>query len=401
MAGRHPGLTETVPRRRLTVLGATGSIGASTLDLIAETPGAFDITALTGYDNVDRLIELARLHRPKLAVIGTAAHYQALREGLAGTGIEAAAGEAALIEAATRDCECVIAAMVGLAGLKPALASLKRGRRIGLANKECLVSAGDVFMRRVAAAGCDLVPVDSEHSAVFQALAGADLGHVERITITASGGPFRTWDQARLATATVEDALRHPSWSMGRKITIDSATLFNKGLELIEAHHLFPIGFDRIDAVVHPQSIVHAFVAYIDGAVVAQLASPDMRTPIALALSHPGRMPAATRRLDLATLGPLTFEPTDPVRFPALRIVREAMSAGGTAPAILNAANEIAVEAFLDRRLGFLEIAKVVEQALTQASGRGAILSADSLDNVLSADRLGRDLANQLVGRAV
>lgn len=383
--------------RRISLLGATGSIGASTLDLIGRTPEAFRLAAITGHANVELLAELARRHNPELAVIGDVAHYAALKRLLAGTDIEVAAGEAALIEAARRPADCVIAAMVGLAGLRPALAALEQGSRVGLANKECLVSAGTLFMRRVTETGSELVPVDSEHSAVLQALHGADLASVERITITASGGPFRTWSQAQLAEATVEDALKHPNWSMGRKITIDSATLFNKGLELIEANHLFAVGHERIDAVVHPQSIVHAFVSYIDGSVMAQLACPDMRTPIAVSLSWPQRMPAPTRVLDLASMGPLTFEPTDPVRFPALRLAREVMRRGGTAPAVLNAANEVAVEAFLARRIGFLDIARLVADCLEQADARGAIQTADALDDVLQADSVGRDLTRAMI----
>lgn len=383
--------------RRISVLGATGSIGASTLDLIGRTPEAFQLAAITGNTNVEVLADLARRHRPEVAVIGDPAHYASLKRLLAGTGIEVAAGRAALVDAARRPADCVIAAMVGLAGLKPALAALEQGTRVGLANKECLVSAGTLFMRRVAETGCDLVPVDSEHSAVMQALCGADLATVERITITASGGPFRLWPLERLKDATVEDALKHPNWSMGRKITIDSATLFNKGLELIEADHLFAVGPARIDAVVHPQSIVHAFVAYIDGSVMAQLASPDMRTPIALSLSWPRRMRAPTRVLDLAQMGPLTFEPTDPVRFPALRLAREVMQRGGTAPAVLNAANEVAVEAFLARRVGFLDIARLVADCLEQADVRGVIHAADALDDVVLADEVARDLTRAMV----
>jgi 1-deoxy-D-xylulose-5-phosphate reductoisomerase len=383
--------------RRVSVLGATGSIGTSTLDLIGAAPDAFEIVALTGNTNVDLLADLALRHRARLAVIGESRHYGRLAERLSGAGIEVAAGEAALVEAASRPADCVIAGMVGLAGLKPALAAVDQGRRVGLANKECLVSAGTVFMRRVNEAGAELIPVDSEHSAVLQGLAGADLDSVERITITASGGPFRTWSLERLATATVEDALKHPNWTMGRKITIDSATLFNKGLELIEAAHLFPVGHDRIDAVVHPQSIVHALVGYVDGSVVAQLAMPDMRTPIALSLSWPARMVTPTHRLDLARIGTLTFEPTDPVRFPALRLAREALERGGTAPAVLNAANEIAVEAFLSGRATFLDIARMVATCLELADKRGVIQSADSLDAVMAADGSAREAARSLV----
>jgi 1-deoxy-D-xylulose-5-phosphate reductoisomerase len=378
---------------RLTVLGATGSIGKSTLDLTGRTPDAFEIVALTAQSNVDELAMLAKRHRAKAAVIGDAALLGALRTALAGTTIEALAGPEALVEAASRPADCVMAAIVGAAGLQPTFAAARQGTRIALANKECLVSAGDVFIDAVRASGAELLPVDSEHSAAFQALAGADLDSIDKITLTASGGPFRTWSKEQLANATPEQALKHPNWSMGSKITIDSATLMNKGLELIEAFHLFPVGVDKLDCIVHPQSIVHCLVSYKDGSVLAQMAPPDMRTPIAVALAWPGRMSAPTEKLDLARLGTLTFEAPDEQRFPALRVAKAALRRGDTAPAVLNAANEIAVAAYLDRRLKFLEIANLVEDALDAAERQGVIRKAGGLDDILAIDAEARRLA--------
>ncbi len=383
---------------RLTVLGATGSVGSSTLDLVACEPESFEIIALTAQTQVDKLAEQALRFRPRIAVIGDESLYRQLADRLAGSGIMAAAGDAAIIAAAEEPADCVMAAIMGSAGLRPTLAAASHGVRVALANKECLVSAGQVFMDAIAAGGAELLPVDSEHSAVLQALGGNSTDAVERIDITASGGPFRTWAAADIATARCEDALKHPNWSMGRKITIDSATLMNKGLELIEAHHLFSVGLDRLGVVVHPQSIVHCLVSFTDGSTIAQLAMPDMRTPIALALSWPGRMRAPTRRLDLTAVGQLTFEKPDEVRFPALRLAREALQAGGTAPAVLNAANEVAVEAFLDRRIGFLDIAATVAKCLDAAGGAGFLVAARSLDDVLAVDAAARRLARDMIG---
>ena len=301
------------------MLGATGSVGRSTLDLIGRNPDMFEVVALTGNSNVDALAEQAVRHGARLAVVGDDRHYAALKARLAGTGIEAGAGAAALAEAAMRPADCVVAGIIGAAGLRPTLAAVSQGRRVALANKECLVLAGRMFMQAVRDAGTELLPVDSEHSAVFQAMAGSDPATIERIVLTASGGPFRTWSREQLARATPEEALCHPNWSMGRKITIDSATLMNKGLELIEAYHLFPVEPAQLEVVVHPQSIVHALVEFCDGSMLAQLASPDMRTPIALSLAWPARMAAPTKRLDLVELGQLSFERPDEGRFQALR----------------------------------------------------------------------------------
>lgn len=398
LASEPPALEPSRPMR-LSILGATGSIGKSTLDLVSRAPERFEIGALTAQANVRELASLARLHRAKLAVIGDENLLGDLRDSLAGTDIEAAAGPDALVEAAQRPADCVMAAIVGAAGLRPTFAAAAQGSRIALANKECLVSAGHVFTSEVARYGAELLPVDSEHSAAFQALAGADPKTIEKIVLTASGGPFRTWSRQALEQATPAEALKHPNWSMGAKITIDSATLMNKGLELIEAFHLFPVSVDALDCVVHPQSIVHCLVSYIDGSVLAQLAPPDMRTPIAVALAWPQRMTAPTEKLDLARLGSLTFEAPDESRFPALRVARAALRRGDTAPAILNAANEVAVKAFLDGRLWFLGIAALVEATLEAAEKQGAICPAHCLDDVLAVDALARRLAEANLDR--
>jgi 1-deoxy-D-xylulose-5-phosphate reductoisomerase len=380
-------------RRRVTVLGATGSVGRSTLDLVGRNPQLFEVVALTANRNAEALAELAIRHRARLAVLAEEACYRELKDRLAATGIEAAAGHAALIEAASRSADCVMAGIIGAAGLRPTLAAVAQGRRVALANKECLVCAGETFMDAVREAGTELVPVDSEHSAVFQALAGVDPAAIERIVLTASGGPFRTWSLDRLEQATPEQALAHPNWSMGRKISIDSATLMNKGLELIEAYHLFPVEPAQLEVVVHPQSIVHALVGYRDGSMLAQLASPDMRTPIAAGLTWPARMSAPTKRIDLVELGTLTFERPDEQRFRALGLARQALQNGGMAPAVLNAANEVAVEAFLTGRLKFLHIAQLVAETLELAGGRGLLAHKSDIGEVLATDAAARELA--------
>jgi 1-deoxy-D-xylulose-5-phosphate reductoisomerase len=390
--------TPAVARKRVTVLGATGSVGKSTLDLIGRNAHLFEVVALTARSNVEALAELAVRHRASLAVVADDTCYGALKERLSGSGIEVAAGAAALVAAAVRPADCVMAGIIGGAGLRPTLAAVSQGRRVALANKECLVLAGEIFMKAVRQAGTELVPVDSEHSAVFQSIAGADPASIERIVLTASGGPFRTWSLEELAHATPQQALCHPNWIMGRKITIDSATLMNKGLELIEAYHLFPVEPGQLEVVVHPQSIVHALVAYRDGSMLAQLASPDMRTPIALSLSWPNRMDAPTKRLDLVEIGQLSFERPDEQRFKALGLARQAMQQGGTAPAVLNAANEIAVEAFLAGRLGFLQIAQLVAETLEMAERQGVLGSAQDLSAVLATDATARRLALNLLG---
>ncbi len=382
--------------QRLTILGATGSIGQSTLDVVAHDSEAFEIVALTAQSNVAALARAAITHRAQRAVIGDTALYADLKAALAGTSVEAAAGAAALIEAAEMPADCLMAAIVGAAGLAPTLAAVRQGRRIALANKECLVAAGELFMAAARENGAEILPVDSEHSAIFQALAGADPASIDRIILTASGGPFRTWTKDAIARVTPEQALKHPNWSMGRKITIDSATLMNKGLEVIEAFHLFPARLDQIEVLVHPQSIIHSMVAYRDGSMMAQLGSPDMRTPIAVALAWPARMPAPVARLDLAAASALTFEAPDHERFPALSLARSAVTRGGAAPAILNAANEIAVEAFLDRRIAFPQIAQVVAETLEWGE-RGTASAPRQLSEVLALDGESRKVATDRV----
>jgi len=390
--------TRAVRPRRISVLGATGSIGESTLDLIGRDPSAYQVVALTGGHNAARLAELAILHRAELAVIADPDGYAALRAGLAGTGIEVGAGEEALLEAASRPADWVMAAIVGAAGLKPTLEAVRQGSLTALANKECLVSAGDIFMAEVARAKATLLPVDSEHSAVMQMMTGARPEQIELVCLTASGGPFRRWSLDEMRDARPEQALNHPNWSMGPKVTIDSATLMNKGLELLEAHHLFSLPPTKLDVLIHPQSIVHCLVHLSDGSVLAQMSCPDMRTPIAYSLAWPERMHAPTKRLDLAELGTLTFEAPDEKRFPALRLAREVLAAGGSAGTVLNAANEIAVEAFLAGRIGFLAITGLVETTLEANDG---LIGAErsTVEDVLAIDAEARASARSLLGR--
>jgi len=375
--------------RRVTLLGATGSIGRSTLDLIARNPDDFAVEALTANRSVEALAREARAFGARLAVVADPACYGALKEALAGSGIEAAAGPQALVEAAGRPSELVVAAIVGAAGLAPTLAAVRRGAAVVLANKEALVCAGTLMTAEVARHGATLLPADSEHNAVFQVFESEQRHAIERIVLTASGGPFRTLSREAMAAVTPAQAVAHPNWDMGAKISVDSATMMNKGLELIEAHHLFGLPEERIEILVHPQSVVHSLVGYADGSMLAQLGAPDMRTPLAYCLAWPRRMAAPVDRLDLAALGRLTFEAPDAERFPALRLAREALRAGGGAPAALNAANEVAVEAFLAGRLGFLEIAAVAEAALE----RLASAPAETLEAVLEIDREARALA--------
>jgi 1-deoxy-D-xylulose-5-phosphate reductoisomerase len=384
--------------RRISVLGATGSIGESTLDLIGRDPSSYQVVALTGGCNVTRLAELAVQHRTELAVIADPRGYATLRDALVGTDIEVGAGEEALLEAAGRPADWVMAAIVGAAGLKPTLEAVRQGSLTALANKECLVSAGDIFMAEVARAKTTLLPVDSEHSAAMQAMAGCRPERIERVCLTASGGPFRCWSVDQMRAARPDQALNHPNWSMGQKVTIDSATLMNKGLELLEAHHLFSLPVAKLDVLIHPQSIVHCLVHLSDGSVLAQLSCPDMRTPIAYSLAWPERMAAPTKRLDLAELGTLSFEAPDEHRFPALRLAREVLDAGGSAGTVLNAANEVAVEAFLAEKIGFLAIASLVEATL--AANTGLTTSRrGSVDDVLAIDAEARASARSLLAR--
>ena len=350
--------------KSVSILGATGSVGKSTLDLIRRDLPNFHVIALTANSDVDGLAEAAMAVSARHAVIGDPARYDDLKAALAGTGITIAAGPEAVIEAAAMEADWTMAAIVGCAGLMPTMAALERGQSLAFANKEALVSAGALMMEAARASGATLLPVDSEHNAIFQCLDRSAPKGVARIILTASGGPFRTWAKADMDVATPEQALKHPNWTMGAKITIDSATMMNKGLELIEAHWLFDMPSDRLDILFHPQSVVHSMVEYVDGSVLAQMGSPDMRIPIAHTLAWPERMETPVDRLDLAKVARLEFEPPDPVRFPALRLARAAMEAGGARPAILNAANEIAVAAFLARRLPFGRISAIVEQVL-------------------------------------
>lgn len=379
---RKPGTTP----RTVSILGATGSIGCNTLDLIRRNRGAYAVQALTANRNVELLTAQAREFRPALAVIADESLYGALKSALGGTGIEVAAGAQALVDAASRPAEWVMAAIVGAAGLAPTLAAIRRGATLALANKECLVCAGDLVMAEVERHHATLLPVDSEHNAIFQVFNFDQPEAVDRIILTASGGPFRTMTRTEMATVTPAQAVAHPNWDMGAKISVDSATMFNKGLELIEACHLFPVGPERIDILIHPQSVVHSLVSYVDGSVLAQLGSPDMRTPIAYTLGWPERLAAPTTRLNLAQIGQLNFEVPDPVRFPALRLAREALAAGGAAPTILNAANEVAVAGFLARKIGFLQIAEVVQTTLETLT----MVNPDGLEAVLEVDAYAR-----------
>lgn len=384
--------------KKITILGATGSIGESTLDLVARTPDAYDVVALTAHRNTERLAALARQHRAKFAVVADPDGYRDLADALAGSGVEVAAGQKALLEAAGRPADWVMAAIVGAAGLKPTLRAVRQGTAVALANKECLVSAGSVFMAEVARHGTTLLPVDSEHSAALQAMTGTEPNRIESVCLTASGGPFRTWTAEQMSEALPEQALKHPNWSMGAKVTIDSATLMNKGLELIEAHYLFGLPPAKLNVLVHPQSIVHCLVQMSDGAILAQMSSPDMRTPIAYSLSWPDRMHAPTERVDLAALGALTFEAPDAERFPALRIAKEAMDAGRCATTVLNAANEVAVAAFLEGRLGFLGIAGLVEATLVACDDLSA-QNPKIVEDVLEIDEEARRRARNWLPR--
>jgi 1-deoxy-D-xylulose-5-phosphate reductoisomerase len=380
-------------RRTVTILGSTGSVGCNTVSLLAEHTGAFEVEALTAGRNAALLAEQGRRLGAKLCVVADPAAYRDLKDALGGTGIEAAAGREGLLQAAGRPADCVIAAIVGAAGLEPTWQAIRAGTVIGLANKECLVCAGGLMTARVAEAGAALVPVDSEHSAIFQVFDFEHAHHVEGIILTASGGPFRTQPRERLAAVTPQQAVAHPNWAMGAKISVDSATMMNKGLELIEAFHLFPVRCDQIEIVIHPQSIVHSLVAYVDGSVLAQLGSPDMRTPIAYALAWPRRIATAAPRLRLADVAKLTFEAPDEDRFPALRLAREALQAGASAPAVLNAANEVAVHAFLSGEISFLDMTRVVEGALERADVR----PVGSLGDVIDIDAITRERAAELV----
>ncbi len=379
--------------RRVTILGSTGSVGRSTVDLLSREPERFPVEALTAQTNIALLAEQALMLKARLAVVGDEALLPELRQRLAGSGIETAAGSKAIVEAAARPADWVMAAIVGAAGLEPTLAAVRRGAIVALANKESLVCAGALVMREAALHGATILPVDSEHNAIFQVFDFDAPESVDRVILTASGGPFRTLSLGEMREATPAQAIAHPVWSMGAKISVDSATLMNKGLELIEASFLFPVPEPRIEVLIHPQSVIHSLVSYVDGSVLAQLGSPDMRTPIAVALAWPARMATPAGRLDLAAIAKLTFEVPDSARFPALNLARQALQTGGAAPTILNAANEIAVDAFLNGRIGFLDITRIVEQTLTRLPG-GAL---GDLDAVRQADQAARHYATRLI----
>ena len=387
-----------VAPRRLVILGATGSIGRSTADVIEGAPGGFVVAAVAGGRDGASLARMAIRLGAGFAAVSDPAAYGDLKAGLAGHGIEAAAGPQAVEAAALRESDLVVAAISGAAGVGPTHAALAAGRQVALANKECLVCAGDLFMRTAAQAGTRILPMDSEHNAIFQALGSNTAEDVEEMILTASGGPFRTWSAEAIAAATPEQALAHPNWSMGPKVTIDSASLMNKGLELIEAHHIFGIPAHKLGVLVHPQSIVHGLVSFADGAVVAGLACPDMKVPIAHCLGFPARVPTDARRLDLAAIATLSFEKPDFGRFPALSVAMAALEQGGAMPTVLNAANEIAVEAFLARQIGFMDIARIVE-ACCQAAARDTNgRTPQSVAEALDVDSSSRERARRLVG---
>ena len=381
--------------RRVSVLGATGSVGENTFDLLQRTQG-FEVVALTGGRNVARLAEMAIAVRAEVAVVAEDALLGDLRQALAGSGIEAASGSAAIAEAAARPADWVMSAIVGAAGLAPGMAALACGATLALANKESLVTAGPLILATAARHGARILPVDSEHSAIFQALAGEDISAVERIILTASGGALRDWPLERLASARLTDTLAHPNWVMGQRITIDSASMFNKALEVIEAKEFFGVTPDQIEVIIHPESIIHSAVGFHDGAVMAHLGTPDMRHAIGYALNWPDRQPLPVQRLDFATLGQLTFRAPDLARYPALRLAREVMQAGGMAGAVFNAAKEVALDFFIAGKIGFLEMSVLVEATLTRlASDSGFGKTATSLDEVLAMDHLARTVARE------
>ena len=379
--------------RKIAILGATGSIGKSTLDLVERSPERFEVSVVTAATNVEALADIVRRTGAKLAVVADESRYDDLAELLVGTNCRAAAGSGALIEAAAADADLVIAAIVGCAGLEPVMGAVEAGRTVALANKEALVTAGALMTDAARASGATLLPIDSEHNAIFQCLAGSRSADVSRLILTASGGPFRSASAETIRSATPAQAVAHPNWSMGAKISVDSATMMNKGLELIEAHYLFGLPSERIDIVVHPQSVVHSMVEFVDGSVLAQLGTADMRIPIAYALAWPERMATPAQKLDLAAIARLEFEAPDFDRFPALRLAREALEEGGAAPVVLNAANEIAVAGFLAGRLGFADIARVVHEAL-MANDYDMPLS---ISDVMEIDRVTRERAETML----
>jgi 1-deoxy-D-xylulose-5-phosphate reductoisomerase len=388
--------SDAVPKT-LVILGATGSIGRSTAEILKLHPNAFTVAAVAGGRDAAALAKTAVALKAGFAALADPAGYDALKSALAGTGIACAAGAEAVEEAARRPCDLVIGAIAGTAGMRPTFAAIEAGRTIALANKETLVCAGAAVMAAAKRHGATLLPLDSEHNAIFQALGDADWSSIERMTLTASGGPFRDWSAERIAAATVDQALAHPNWAMGPKVTIDSAGLINKGLELIEAHHLFGVPADRLDVVVHPQSVVHGLVSFADGSVTAGLALPDMRVPIAHCLTYPHRIESGARKLDLATVGTLTFEQPDLSRFPGLRVAMAALAAGGGLPTVFNAANEVAVDAFVARRIGFSDIARIVETVCQAANGHGEATTPTDIGEAMAVDHVARERAASLL----
>ncbi len=393
-AGTIP--ADAVPKT-LVILGATGSIGRSTAQILALHPRAFAVAAVAGGRDAEALAKTAIAVGARFAALADESGYAALKAALSGTGIACAAGLQAVEEAARRPCDLVIGAIAGTAGMRPTFSAIEAGRTIALANKETLVCAGAAVMAAVARHEAKLLPLDSEHNAIFQALGDADWSTIERMTLTASGGPFRDWPAEKIAAATLDEALAHPNWAMGPKVTIDSAGLINKGLEIIEAHHLFGVPAERLDIVVHPQSVVHGLVSFADGSVTAGLALPDMRVPIAHCLTYPRRIESGARKLDLAAVGTLTFERPDLARFPGLRVALAALAAGGGLPTVFNAANEVAVEAFVARRIGFSDIARIVETVCDAANARGEAATPATIDEALAVDHVARERAGALL----
>jgi 1-deoxy-D-xylulose-5-phosphate reductoisomerase len=380
----------------ISILGATGSVGQSSLDIVSSSPERYCINALTAHGNAEGLAQAALASSAKFAALADVKAYPKLKELLAGSDIEIAAGEEGLLEAASRNCDIVIGSIVGAAGIRPTMVALQAGNQVALANKEALVCAGDLIMPEAKRRDLRILPVDSEHNAIFQIFDEANIDEIEGVTITASGGPFRTWPLKEIEKATTAQALKHPNWDMGAKITIDSASMMNKGLEVIEAHHLYDVPQNKFSVVVHPQSIIHGMVSYSDGSVLAHLAAPDMRTPIAHCLAWPERAAANTKRLNLVELGQMTFEAPDPVRFPCLRLALEAMGEGGNLPNIMNAANEVAVAAFLEGRIAFGGIPRLVDAVMEKMAEQGR-LPVSSLDLVLELDRTARIYAKELL----
>ena len=386
--------------KRLVILGATGSIGSSTADVLDGAEGLFQVAALAGGRDVEALTRRALKLRPEFVAIADPERYRDLKAALSGSGIEIGAGPDSIIEAALHPADMVIGAIAGAAGVRPTHAAVAAGRTVALANKECLVCAGTAFMADARASGAQILPMDSEHNAIFQALGGADPSTIEQMILTASGGPFRNWTAEQIAKATPQQALAHPNWSMGPKVTIDSASLMNKGLELIEAFHIFGIDASKLDVLVHPQSIVHGLVSFSDGSVTAGMAAPDMKVPIAHCLGYPHRVPTLARRLDLAAIGTLTFERPDYARFPALRVAQDALRHGQGLPTVLNAANEVAVAAFLAGKISFPKIALIVSNACEKALKDGTAREPLTIDDALAVDHIVRETCGALLAAA-